>query len=165
MMAPLLPAPAAFPPRQRPAEVPDAPPAQLRERGLTRLYGACCRRFAVLSVAAGITVWTNGRILWWHANGTNATWPAADHPGAARQLSNLMPEASQSLYPARPHAEPPGGPRPEWRAEAHCSQKLPIVPGKWHVPARGGQSSAQMPRETLPAAGWAGQGGCGTMRG
>ena len=106
----LRPAPAEFPARQRPAEVLDALAAQLRERGLTHLYGASCGWFGVLSVAAGVTVWTNGRILWWHANGTNATWPAADHPGAARQLAGLMPAASQPLCPVSPSGEPPAGP-------------------------------------------------------
>lgn len=110
MTPPLLPAPAGLPPRQRPAEVLDALAAQLRERGLTHLYGASCGWFGVLSVAAGVTVWTNGRILWWHANGTNATWPAADHPGAARQLAGLMPAASQPLCPVSPSGEPPAGP-------------------------------------------------------
>ena len=72
----LLPAPAGFPPRQRPAEALDAL-GQLRQRGVTRMYAASCRLFGVLSVSAGVTVWTNGRVLWWRTADGETTWPAA----------------------------------------------------------------------------------------
>jgi hypothetical protein len=85
----LTPAPPGFPPRQRPAEVLDALAGQLRQRGLTHLYAASCRLFGVLSVSAGVTVWTNGRVLWWRAADDETTWPAADAPGAAWRLAEL----------------------------------------------------------------------------
>ena len=85
----LLPAPAEFPPRQRPAQVLEALAALLRQRGITSLYGAACDRFGVLSVSAGVSVWTNGRVLWWRAGDHETAWPAADPDGAARILSGL----------------------------------------------------------------------------
>ena len=45
--------------------------------------------FGVLSVTGGLTVWTNGRLLWWQAGGNQETWPAADPQGAARALTAL----------------------------------------------------------------------------
>jgi hypothetical protein len=35
----------------------------------------------------GVTVWTNGRVLWWRADGEEMTWPAADPYGAAGRLA------------------------------------------------------------------------------
>jgi hypothetical protein len=58
--------------------------AQLRERGVTSLYGASCR----LSLPA-VSVWTNGQVLWWRAGDDETTWPAADPPGAAQRLAEL----------------------------------------------------------------------------
>lgn len=81
----LLPAP---PPRQQPAKALDALAAQLRERGVTSLYGASCRLFGVLSLPA-VSVWTNGQVLWWRAGDDQTTWPAADPPGAAQRLAEL----------------------------------------------------------------------------
>lgn len=63
---------------------------QLRERGRTHLYTASCRLLGVLSVSAGLTVWSNGRVLWWRAGDDETTWPAADAPGAARLLAELF---------------------------------------------------------------------------
>ena len=82
----LLPAP---PPRQRPARALDALAAELRQRGMTGMYTASCRLFGVLSVSAGVTVWSNGRVLWWRVGDEETTWPAADVPGAARRLAEL----------------------------------------------------------------------------
>ena len=79
----LLPAP---PPRQRPAEALDALAQQLRRRGIRSLYADSCDRFGVLSMP-GVTVWTNGRVLWWRADGEEMTWPAADPYGAADRLT------------------------------------------------------------------------------
>ncbi len=83
----LLPAPPGMPPRQRPAEVLGALAGQLRQRGIGPLYGATCRLFGVLSVSAGVTVWSNGRVFWWHTADGGMTWPAADTEGAARRLA------------------------------------------------------------------------------
>jgi len=41
----------------------------LQGHGLTRLYGATEGRLGVLSVAEGVTVWTDGKVLRWHING------------------------------------------------------------------------------------------------
>ncbi len=71
---------------QRPSLVLHALAAQLRERGITGLYGAACARFGVLSLP-GVSVWTNGRVLWWQAEGEDTTWPAADPTGAAQRLA------------------------------------------------------------------------------
>ena len=87
---PYLTAPSpAFPPRQQPAAALRALAGQLRISGITRLYGTACTLFGVLSVTGGLTVWTNGRLLWWQAGGNQETWPAADPQGAARTLTAL----------------------------------------------------------------------------
>jgi hypothetical protein len=79
----------AFPPRQRPAAALRALAAQLRAAGITRLYGSACTLFGVLSITYGLTVWTNGRLLWWQTGNDQETWPAADPQGAARALTAL----------------------------------------------------------------------------
>ena len=84
----LLPSPVGFPPRQSPNEALYALAGHLREQGITSLYGCACDRFGVLSLP-GITVWTNGRVLWWRAGDHETAWPAADPDGAARILSGL----------------------------------------------------------------------------
>ena len=58
-----------------------------------RVYTANCRLLAVISVIDGLTVWTNGRVLWWHHAGRATAWPAADPRGAAAHLA----QAAQSL--------------------------------------------------------------------
>lgn len=84
----LLPAPMGVPPRQRPAEVLGNLAAQLRRHGLTHMYSCACRELGVLSLP-GVSVWTNGRVLWWRTATNETTWPAADAPGAARRLAGL----------------------------------------------------------------------------
>jgi hypothetical protein len=84
----LLPAP---PSRRRPAEALHALAAQLRQRGIVNLYGASCDRFGVLSLP-GVSVWTNGQVLWWRAGEDQTTWPAADPAGAAQRLQNYPRE-------------------------------------------------------------------------
>lgn len=64
--------------------------AQLQGHGLTRLYGASQGRLGVLSVAQGVTVWTNGTVLCWHINGEETRLPAADPMYAARTLIQKM---------------------------------------------------------------------------
>jgi hypothetical protein len=83
-----LAAPVLAPPRQRPAEALHVLAAQLRGCGITNLYGAADRRFGVLSLP-GVSVWSNGRVLWWRAKDEVTTWPAADPQGAARRLAEL----------------------------------------------------------------------------
>lgn len=74
--------------QNRPSLVLHALAAQLRERGIRDLYGADCARFGVLSLPA-VSVWTNGRVLWWRSGDDGTTWPAADPDGAAARLAQL----------------------------------------------------------------------------
>jgi hypothetical protein len=60
---------------------------QLRARGLTALYGAACRRLGVLSVVHGVTVWTDGKELWWLINDEETRWPVTEPEGAADRLA------------------------------------------------------------------------------
>ena len=93
---PYLTAPSpAFRPRQQPAAALHALASQLRTAGITRLYGTACTLFGVLSVTGGLTVWTNGRMLWWQAGGNQETWPAADPQGAALCCGELSPNTRQ----------------------------------------------------------------------
>lgn len=87
----------------RPVNVLHALADLLRARGITRLYGAACNRFGVLSVAHGLTVWTDSQRLWWRTGDDDqATWPAADPEGAARILTALARDPG--------NAKPPDGP-------------------------------------------------------
>lgn len=61
----------------------------LRQRGIKRLYSAACDLFGVVSVKSGLTVWTNGRVLLWHYNGTPDACPAAEVEVAAERLATL----------------------------------------------------------------------------
>jgi hypothetical protein len=61
----------------------------LHAAGITRLYGSACTFYGVLSIAYGLTVWTDGRRLWWDRDGEKTAWPAADPDGAARILTTL----------------------------------------------------------------------------
>jgi hypothetical protein len=88
--------PAPFPPRPgpgpgaaTPAAVAAALARQLAARGITGIYTATTYKFAVISVTAGLTVWTNGQQLWstWH--GQRHTWPAGDMDAAAAGIAAL----------------------------------------------------------------------------
>ena len=61
----------------------------LAGQGITGIYTATCDRYALISVATGLTVWTNGRVLWWDHPRQPGTWPAADPAPAAAQLAAL----------------------------------------------------------------------------
>jgi hypothetical protein len=82
----LLPAPPSMPPRQRPAGALEALAGQIHQG--TRCYLCADRVLGVLSLP-GVSVWSNGRVLWWRAGDDETTWPAADAPGAARRLAEL----------------------------------------------------------------------------
>lgn len=71
------------PPRLRPAEALERLAGQLPEgtRTTLRTDGT----LAVLSTPAA-SIWSNGRVLWWHTGDGEVTWPAADAEGAARRL-------------------------------------------------------------------------------
>jgi hypothetical protein len=62
----------------------------LNEKGITGIYAAACDRYALISIAAGLTVWTNGRVLWWDHPRQAGTWPAADPVPAAARLAALV---------------------------------------------------------------------------
>jgi hypothetical protein len=91
-MQPQAPFPEPVPPgslRGTPGRVAAALSEQLARLGLTRLYVAACEQLAVISVAVGLTVWTNGSVLWWAYEGQRGTWPAADTDAAAEHLAGL----------------------------------------------------------------------------
>lgn len=60
-----------------------------RRHGITHVYGQALPVLGVLSVATGLTVWTDGASLRWAERGTTVRWPAADIPGAAVRLAAL----------------------------------------------------------------------------
>jgi hypothetical protein len=72
-----------------PATAADAVTRHLAGQGITGIYTAACDLYALISVAAGLTVWTNGRILWWNHPRQPGTWPAADPAPAAARLAAL----------------------------------------------------------------------------
>ncbi len=72
-----------------PARAAAALTAALNARGITGIITAAAQEFAVISVTAGLTVWTDGRQLWCTYAGQRRTWPAADTETAADQLAAL----------------------------------------------------------------------------
>jgi len=80
--------------RRRPGGVLAAVEAGLRDLGLSRLYVAACPVVGVLSVAAGVTAWCDGRTLSWRQAGEWVTWPIADAQGAAEQLAQLAEQSA-----------------------------------------------------------------------
>jgi hypothetical protein len=58
-------------------------------RGITGIYTATTDKFAVISVTASLTVWTNGQQLWCNRHGQRHTWPAADMEAAATGIAGL----------------------------------------------------------------------------
>jgi hypothetical protein len=76
-------------PPASPARIAAVVAALLARHGLTRVYVAACSVIAVISVAAGLTAWTNGRLLWVTLGGQRETWPAADTEAAAARLAAL----------------------------------------------------------------------------
>lgn len=119
--------PPAAPPatgRDSPAGIASAVAALLARRGMTRIYTAASPAIAVISVTAGLTAWTNGRQLWWAADGNPGSWPAADPEGAAARLAALaggpQPPPSQQPLTSRPSVS--------WRdhqSRLPASQKIP----------------------------------------
>ena len=86
--------PAPFPPwpgpaAANPAAVAAALARQLAARGITGIYTATTYKFAVISVTAGLTVWTNGQQLWCTCHGQRHTWPATDIEAAAADIAGL----------------------------------------------------------------------------
>jgi len=86
--------PALFPPWPGPAAATPAAVAaalarQLTVRGITGIYTAATDKFAVISVTASLTVWTNGQQLWCTRRGQRHTWSAADMEAAATGIAGL----------------------------------------------------------------------------
>ena len=75
--------------RATPATAADILARYLTGGGITGIYTAACDRYAVISVVAGLTVWTNGRVLWWDHSAQPGSWPAADPAPAAARLAAL----------------------------------------------------------------------------
>ena len=82
----LVPVPPGFPPRQSPAGALETLADQIPGSG--RFYVFSDGMLGVLSLPA-VSVWTNGRVLWWRAADGGTAWPAADIPGAVRRLAEL----------------------------------------------------------------------------
>lgn len=61
----------------------------LNARGITGIITAAAQKFAVVSVTAGLTVWTDGTRLWCTVGSQRRTWPAADTETAAAQIAAL----------------------------------------------------------------------------
>jgi hypothetical protein len=78
----LIPVPPGVRPRQRPAEALETLAGQIRDPA----GSAWSHVLGVLSLPA-VSIWTNGRVLWWRAGDGEMTWPAADTEGAARRLA------------------------------------------------------------------------------
>jgi hypothetical protein len=85
--------PAPFPPGSGPATSPgEAAAALVRHlgaRGIAGIYTATTYEFAVISVTADLTVWTNGQQLWCNRHGERHTWPASDMAAAADGITAL----------------------------------------------------------------------------
>ncbi|HEV3292939.1 MAG TPA: hypothetical protein VG123_28525, partial [Streptosporangiaceae bacterium] len=85
------------PPDPFPPPPPGANPARaaadltrsLTGHGITGIYTATVAKFAVISVTADLTVWTNGHQFWCTHHGQRLTWPAADLENAATRLAAL----------------------------------------------------------------------------
>jgi hypothetical protein len=111
--------------------------ALLRSHGLDHLYATATATEGVLSVACGVTVWTNGQTLRGHTPARTFVLPASTH-AAARCLADLT-----SRHPARPAARawpttassaPPthAPPLPE-EPPAPASPFHPASPGPHHL--------------------------------
>jgi hypothetical protein len=85
------------PPGLFPPPLPGASPAAtaaaltqaLASRRITGVYTATAARFALISVAAAVTAWTNGDQIWCTCAGQRYIWPAADIGAAAAALAAL----------------------------------------------------------------------------
>jgi hypothetical protein len=84
--------PAPFPPPPpgaSPAATAAALIRALTAHDITGIYTATAARVAVVSVTAGVTVWTNGHQIWCTCAGQRYTWTAADIEAATAVLADL----------------------------------------------------------------------------
>ena len=63
---------------------------------ITGVYSASTTRFAVISVTADLTVWTNGHQFWCTQHGQRHTWSAADTEIIVARLAALAGPAADS---------------------------------------------------------------------
>jgi hypothetical protein len=68
----------------------------LTGHGMTGIYAATTAKFAVISVTADLTVWTNGHQFWCTHHGQRLTWAAADIETAATRIATLTRPATNS---------------------------------------------------------------------
>jgi len=89
--APFVPPPGSPPgsPPASPAAIAAALACHLAAHAITGIYTATTAKFAVISVTAGLTVRTDGRLLWATCAGQHHTWPAADIHAAAAAVAAL----------------------------------------------------------------------------
>lgn len=88
-MHPLGPYPPPPASGRTPADAAAALVRQLAGYGITGIYTAATAKFAVISVTTGLTVWTDGRLLWCTHAGQRLTWPAADMRAAGAGIAAL----------------------------------------------------------------------------
>ena len=72
-----------------PARAAAALTRELTRHGITGIYTATAEKYAVISVTAALTVWTNGHLFWSTRQGQRHTWPAAHPATAAASLAAL----------------------------------------------------------------------------
>jgi hypothetical protein len=89
---PFLPSPPGFSPALAAADLICA----LTGQGITGIYSAAATKFAVISITADLTVWTNGHQFWCTHHGQRLTWPATDLENAATRLAALIQPTSGS---------------------------------------------------------------------
>jgi hypothetical protein len=77
------------PPGASPAAIAAALTQALAACGVTGVYTATAARFALISVVATVTAWTNGHQIWCTCAGQHYAWPAADIEAAAAALAGL----------------------------------------------------------------------------
>jgi hypothetical protein len=84
-----FPAPAPGTSPAAPARAAEALTRELTGHGITGIYTATAETFALISVTAAVTVWTNGTLYWCTTGGQHRTWAAADPHAAAASLAAL----------------------------------------------------------------------------
>jgi ribose 1,5-bisphosphokinase PhnN len=65
----------------------------LARHGITRVYTSASEQYAVISVNADLTVWTNGRQIWCTVQGQRYTWAASETETAAARIAALAGRA------------------------------------------------------------------------
>jgi hypothetical protein len=68
--------------------------SQLARHGITRIDTATTKKFAVISVAGTLIVWTDGHLLWCIHQSQRRAWPAAHAEAAAARLAALARAAA-----------------------------------------------------------------------